>query len=391
MDRNGEFEKVKCLLEAFGEAGTPVIVFDNLRLTEAGAQEVEKLRHHFRLQQIAIMPVPVEWLRELYVFAAPEALERHRDGFPILICGVEIEQREANPKNRPPDHGILRTAKAALEIETFRLAGRQAGVESARNTRARNLTKSEARDRAAQTIAEAVWRGGRHATLKEKMSRFKGLIDRGRDLIPGFFGVPAAKRLIDAEKADVLARKNEQGTAILGAIEHDNVTRAADMARNESQAHVFCDAMSAWSENLRFGEPISLSEGHDLTNARPERMTAPALMKVAIAGDLNPADIHKNLLIERPRFEVGSLIGRMFRGHSAEFGRSAAAILKSAMATVSMGTIRTQSDSCDVLLADAALACHDLAYWTETLDRIIETGFSERIPPKIPPEATIET
>jgi hypothetical protein len=383
MRNEPDFLRTGSLLEYLGRAGVNIIIYDLELLTDDGCAEIDALRAYVNDRPNAIMAVAAAWLNDLYIFAPEDQLARYRSGFPILIRGVAIESRDANPEHRPDDHETVKAAKDALKIETFRLSSRQFGVEIARNTRSRNLTDAEARDRAKQTIATAVWRGKLQATWKEKFARFKGLIDRGRRLVKAFFGISAPKVLVAVEKADVLARKNERGIATLDDIEDDNVARARGVAWNEDHARLAYGAMTGWIEGVRSDQPISLGDGNDLTNARPERITASALMKIAIAGDLNAADIHKNLLIEQPRFEVGRLVGRLSRGYTIELPPPAAKLLKSALVTFANGRIKTQADSCDILIADAALVCYDWPYWSATLDRILDTGMSARIPRRI--------
>jgi hypothetical protein len=370
-------------MEAWGWAGTSIILYDGERLTDAGREQIKAMQDHLGDSPNETISVPAAWLKDLFVQTPADKLEQYMSGLPIVVSGVVRENQDDNPKHRPPDHEIVKTAKQALRVETFRLTGRQTGVEIARNTRARQLTEAEAKNRAVQTIATATWRGGSDTPSKKIVSHFNGLIDRGRRLAATFFNVAQPQDLTIIEQADVLARKAEHGVEILDHIEQDNIARVRGMAWNEAQARVVHGAMAGWSESVRSNKPIGLADGNDLTNARPDRMTASALMKVAIAGDLNPADIHMNFQIERPRFAVGQLIGQMSRGGTIELQAAAAKILKRALATFATGRIETQADSCDILIADAALACYDPAYWSATLDRILDTGISERIAPKI--------
>jgi hypothetical protein len=380
MRTEPEFLCTGIMLERLGKAGFSIIVYDSDLLTDEGRAEIDTLLALMNGRPNAIMAVCAAWLNDLYIFIPEDQLARYKNGFPILIRGVAIESRDANPEHRPDDHETVKAAKNALKIETFRLSSRQFGVEIARNTRSRNLTDAAARDRAKRTIATAVWRGKPQPTWKEKFARFKGLIDRGRRLVKAFFGISAPKVLVAVEKANVLARKNERGIVTLDDIEDDNVARARGVAWNEDHARLVYGAMTGWIKGVRAGQPISVADGNALNNARPERMTASMLMKVAIAGDLNPSDIHKNLLIETTRFEAGRLIGQLSRGRTIELEPQVASIVKSALATYATREIEMQADSCDILIADAALVCYDPPYWSATLDRILETGVSERIP-----------
>jgi hypothetical protein len=154
------------------------------------------------------------------------------------------------------------------------------------------------------------------------------------------------------------------------------------MAWNRERASLFTKAMEVWTKRAADEKPITVSSGRDVTNAVEERMTATALMKVAISGDLQPADIHKNLLVEKDRFAIGRLIGQLSRGRSVEIDARQAKILRHAIIKRGFGCLETQSDSMNYLLADAALTCQEIAVWMKTLDRIVATGQAEIIEPR---------
>ncbi|MGY2939570.1 hypothetical protein ACVWZ6_009172 [Bradyrhizobium sp. GM6.1] len=319
----------------------------------------------------------------------PDQLVRYRDGFPIVIRGVERKDVAIRQKHDRHDSDLAKAAKHALEIETFRLTGRQAEVELARNTRSRTLTYGEAERRAKQTVGVAAYRGEdppkfptNVPTFDRIMRLVEGLIDRGRRLVKAFFANLAPKDLIAGERADVRARMQDHGAEILHRIEEDNITRVREVAWNRARAGQFVKAMEHWAERKTCDQPITDLSGTRLTNAVEERMTGPALMKIAIAGDLQPADIHKNLLIEQDRFELGRVIGQLSRGRSIEIDTHQARILRYAIIKRGFGCLETQSDSMNWLLADAALTCRDIAAWMKTLDRVVSTGLAEKIQPQ---------
>ena len=153
-------------------------------------------------------------------------------------------------------------------------------------------------------------------------------------------------------------------------------------AWNRERAGLVTKAMETWTKRAAIEKPITISSGEDLTNALEERMTATALMKIAISGDLQPSDIHKNLLVEEDRFAIGRLIGQLSRGRPIEIDASQAKILRYAIIKRGFGCLETQSDSMNYLLADAALSCQDMAAWMKILDRIVATGLVEIIRPQ---------
>jgi len=388
-NRDPKFTELKARLERLDPPTTAVIIHDQRFTTEAGRSEIEVIQTILADRPFQTFDVPIEWLRKLYIFVPPDQFSRYRNGFPVVIRGVDREDLAIRQKHDRHDGDLVKAAKHALEIVTFRLTGRQTGVELARNSRLRALTASEAEHRARQTIGVAAYRGSARAklyaivpTFDSIMSLVDGLIDRGRRLVKAFFGIPAAKDLFVSEKADVAARVCEHGAAILEHIEDDNVDRVRGMAWNRERASQFINAMEHWAKRTTSGQPITALSGERLTNAVAERMTGPALMKIAIAGDLQPSDMHKNLLIEQDRFELGRLIGQLSRGRPIEIDAHRAKILRYAIIKRGFGCLETQSDAMNFLLADAALTCRDMADWMKTLDRIASTGVAEKLQPQ---------
>lgn len=386
---NPEFLTLKTRLETLDPPDTSVIIHDARFTTDAGRREIEAIRAFLDGRPITILNVPVEWLQRLYISVPPDQLGRYGNGFPIVIQGVQREDLLPREKHDRRDLDHVKAAKTALEVETFRLTGRQTGVEIARNTRARTLTANEAEHRAKQTIGVAAYRDKNTPklpmivpTLDTIVRLVSGLIDRGRRKVAAFFGIKTPRDLIDAEKADVLARKNEHGAGTLEHIEEDNINRVRGLAWNRERAGLFASAMEYWVTRSSSNQPITHAGAVQLTNAVAERMTATALMKIAIAGDLQPSDIHKNLLIEQDRFQVGRLIGQLSRGRTIEVDANQARILRYAIIERGFGCLETQSDSMNYLLADTALTVFDMATWMKTLDRIVATGLAEEIQPR---------
>jgi hypothetical protein len=388
-DTDLSFMDLKDRLEKLDPPTTNVLIHDRRFTTDAGRSEIEAIRTALGDRPVATFNVPVEWLRRLFIFAPPDQLARYQNGFPIVIRGVEREDVEIRQKHDRHDVDLVKSAKNALEIETFRLTGRQTEVELARNTRARNLTDSEAEHRARQAMGVAAYREKVGPKLYIVVPAFdtimvlvNGLIDRGRRLVKAFFGIAAPNDLIVAERAAVRTRMQEHGVGVLEHIEEDNIGRVRRVAWNRERAGLFTKAMEAWTKRAADKKPVTVSSGRDVTNAVEERMTATALMKVAIAGDLQPSGTHKNLLIEEDRFAVGRLIGQLSRGRSIEIDARQARILRHAIIKRGFGCLETQSDAMNYLLADAALTCQDMATWMKALDRIVATGQAEIIQPR---------
>jgi hypothetical protein len=381
MASKAESNRAAAILETYG-AKMRTIVFDPKRLTPAGEDEINHLRQTYWGEKILQIAVPLEHLQDLYIFAAPDQLARYEAGFPIVIAPVLRDDRVKNPKHRPTDTVIVKEAKNALAVEAFRLAGRQKAVELAGKTHRLNLTPAAAEDRAKAVVAEAMWRGGRDPDDDKKKSRVAGLIDRGRRLAARFFGTQKPIDRWRREARDVEERVNADGRTVLPLLEADNRERAKGMAWNEERARDFSGGMSRWNTAVVTNKPIDPADGVQVTNALEPRMTAPALMKVAISGNFDPAAVHKNLLWEQKKFEVGALLGRLDRGGAIELAPEHAAILKRAVETVRREQCETHADACDWQLIEAAARSYPPEFWTGLLDRVLASGNPETVMPK---------
>jgi hypothetical protein len=198
---NLSFVELKDRLEKLDPPTTNVLIHDRRFTTDAGRSEIEDIRAALGDRFVATFNVPVEWLRRLFIFVPPDKLAQYRNGFPIVIRGVELEDVEIRQKHDRHDGDLVKSAKQAFEIEIFRLTGRQTAVELARNT----LTDSEAEHRARQTMGVAAYREKAGSKFKIIVPTFAtimglvdGLIDRGRRLVKAFFAIPAPNDLNDA-------------------------------------------------------------------------------------------------------------------------------------------------------------------------------------------------
>jgi hypothetical protein len=386
---------VRAQLERLGAHGVPFAIFDPALIDEAGEKEVRDLARLMPTEEFAVLAVPAAVLPALLPFLAPDHREMFQAGRPLVIAPVAVEDREANAAHRPTDTQLVKAAKAALETQAFRLVTAQKAAELARNNRARLLTAAEANERAKQAIGEAVWREGSDPDGSGKIGRVEGLIDRGRRLAAAFFGVENARDVGKAETVRVANRLGESlpGSAerreIVATLERDHRERAGELADHELRAKAHEGAMGRWSGSVREDAPIAFADGLDVTNGIATRQSAPTLMRVAIDGDLNPADVHRNLETMRESFEVGRLIGRLSRGHSIELTVEQAKLLDQSLKVFESqvrgsGRPETEADGCDWYLADAALSCHDLGFWTETIARILDTGAAQTVERRVP-------
>lgn len=384
---------IRARLEFLGNRGEPFAIFDPALIDEIGETELRELVGLMLPEEFVVLAVPVAVLPTLLPLLAPDHRKMFQAGRPLVITPVAIDEHEANPRHRPADTGSVQVAKAALAVETFRLVAAQKAVELARNTESRLLTAAEAEERAREAIGEAVWRGGADPEGGLKIGRVEGLIDRGRRLATEFFSVQSARDVGKIEMnriADKLETSKIGSTGrgkIAAALERDHREQAGGLADHELRAVTHDRAMARWSTSAREGRPIAFADGLDVTNGIATRQSAPALMRVAIDGDLNPAEVHRNMETMRETFEVGLLIGRLGRGRSIELKPEHAKILVQSLHVFASqlhgsGRPETEADGCAWYLADAALNCHDLGFWNGTIARILETGAAETIEPR---------
>lgn len=382
-------------LRLLGSRGEPFAVFDPALIDEAGESEVRDLVRLMPADEFIVLAFPAALLTTLLPFLAPDHREMFLTGRPLVIAPIVVDEREPNPRHRPVDTGPVQAAKAALAVQTFRLLTAQEATEFARNNQARLLTDEEAIRRAREAITEAVWRDGSDPDGAGKAKRLKGLIDRGRRPAANFFGVENPRDVGRAEVDRITERlgTSSPGTAqrreITDALARDHLERVGGLADHELRAVTHERAMARGSASLRGGKPIEFADGQDITNGIATRQSAPALMRAAIDGDLNPADVHRNLATMRDNFEVGRLIGRLGRKQSVELTLGQAKILIQSLDVFGSqlhgtGKPETEADGCAWYLADAALSCHDLGFWNETIARILETGAAETVEPRVP-------
>lgn len=375
-----------------GSRGEPFAIFDPALIDEAGESEVRDLIRLMPSEEFVLLAVSAKSLPALLPFLAPDHRAMFRAGRPLVIAPIAVDDRKANPRHRPVDTGPVQAAKTALAVQTFRLLTAQEATEFARNNQARLLTDAEAIRRAREAIGEAVWRDGSDPDGAGKAKRLKGLIDRGRRPAANFFGVENPRDVGQAEVDRIAERlgTSSPGSAqrreITDALARDHLERAGGLADHEQRALMHERAMTRWSASLRAGEPIEFADGLDVANGIATRQSAPTLMRVAIDGDLNPGEVHRNLETMSESFEVGRLIGRLSRGRSIELKPEQAKILVQSLDVFASqvhgsGEPETEADGCAWYLADAALRCHDLGFWNRTIARILETGAAETIEP----------
>lgn len=388
-------ELVRTRLEQLGLRGKPFTIFDPELIDDAGQEEVCQLACLLAPDEFALLAVPVAALPTVLPVLAHDHSDILRAGRALVIFPVPVENREANAAHRPDDTQPLKAAKIALAAQAFRLLMAQKEVEFARNNRARQLTEDEIEERAKEAIGEAVWRDGRDPDGMGKARRLRGLIDRGRRLAAKFFGVEKPRDVGHAEAdrvADRLASSlpgSAERKEITATLDRDHREQARGLADHELRAVAHERAMAQWSASVREGRPIDVADGRAVTNGNPTRQPAHVLMRVAIGGDLNPADVHRNLETMRDNFEVGRLIGLLNRGNSIELTAEQARMLGRSLQVFESqvrgsGRPETEADGCAWYLADAALSCHDLGFWNETIARILETGAAETIGPRAP-------
>ncbi len=382
-------------LEHLGSQGEPFAIFDPALIDDAGQAEVRDLARVLSPEKFVVLAVPAAVLPALLPSLAHDHSQAFMQGRPLVIHPIGLEIRDENPSHRPVDTDRLKTAKTALAVHTFRIVSAQTALELARSVQQDRAAAVEAGKCARERVEDAVWRGGADPDGAGKMRRFDGLIDRGRLLAPTFFGVDKAGEVARAEEHRIAGRIEAFDPDAPGAeditamLEQDNFDRLRHLADHELRAKAHEGAMARWSASVREGKPIEGADGLDVANGIVRRQSAPDLMRVAIDGDLNPAEVHRNLETMREAFEVGRLIGRLSRGCSIELAVGQAKILILSLHIFASqlhetGKPETEADGCAWFLADAALACHDLGFWNATVARILDTGEAETVAPQAP-------
>ncbi|KAB0678445.1 hypothetical protein [Aureimonas leprariae] len=340
---------------------------------------------------IGIIAVPAEYVPQMSNFLAVGTVQAaFEEGRPLLCYAIKRTEMMPNSSSRPVDTSLVSDAKSALEISAFTLAARQQAVELSRNTRNRSVTNREARDRAELKIAAAIWQGGVDQDETAKVSRFRGLLDRGRRRVAQFFGFAQARDLAKREAASVLARLADGKTA--DDVENDILRRAETFARDESRTLSHERAMYRWNRNADVGRPIDAADLIDIVNGLPDRQKSYDLMRLAINADRNPADVHRNLENFRAEFDLGRRIGRLMRGEEIGVSPDDARLLAYALHAARQSAVEnklpeTEADACNLYLADAMLeACAESGWWLALINRTLTSGVGARVSPADFPE-----
>lgn len=335
---------------------------------------------------IAIIALPSEYLPQMSTFLAVASVQTaFGEGRPLLCYAIRRTEVAPNPSSRPVDTSLVAKAKAALETSTFTLVAQQQAVELSRNTRNRAIENKEARQRAEEKVAAAVRREGINLDDTAQGSRFRGLLDRGRRTVARFFGLSHARDVARKEALVVDARLSDGKT--VESLEADIQCRGQAFAGNEARAVRHERAMYRWNRNVEEGRPIDPADLIDIVNGLPDRQRAYDLMRIAVAGDLNPADTHRNLENMRDRFDLGHRIGKLMRGGDIDVSPEDAMILAYALHFTRQSAVEnklpeTDADACNVYLADAMMEAYPKSgWWLALINRILTNGTGERVSP----------
>ena len=371
---------IRATLEGVGSG--PVLIYDPRRLDDDGRQEMRDIVHQLGDRPIPALALHLETLDALFITLPPDRLKSYADGRPVVIFPIIRDEREPNPHHRPFDTVAVKAAKTALSIGTFRVVAAQTEVELASNTRAREATRGAAQDLAVLKIGRAIWRGGHDLHDDGKRKLVQGLLDRASRIVATFMRVKKGAHVARAEAERVRERLDGAGQAaatVMNEIEEDHVAQVGNLVDNQTRAIAHERAMERWSAAVRDGLPMSRAEAIEICNAHADRMASHDLMRIAIAGDLNPADVHRNRETSRQEFEVGRILGRLRRNQDITLEVSHAEILAPTFQIFAEQRLVTERDACAYLLAAEALSCRDLRSWHGILTRISETSAAETV------------
>ena len=107
-----KFTELKARLERLDPPTTNVIIHDQRFTTEAGHSEIVAIQATLAGLPFQTFDVPVEWLGKLYIFVPSDQLARYRNGFPIVIRGVEREDVTIRQKHDRHDGDLVKAAIA---------------------------------------------------------------------------------------------------------------------------------------------------------------------------------------------------------------------------------------------------------------------------------------
>lgn len=359
-----------------------VFVLHNWRFGQAGLNEAMAMARVLieEGQRVAVLVFDAEYFKKLAIGIAPDHEHDFRAGRPIAVSPGYREARPKHPRNRPDDTVLVEASKTALEVTAFGLAAAQTTVELARNTRRVTLTPAAAGEKALETLSTAI--SPKEGAVAEvgSLNRLKGLIDRGRRIFQRLFPMQRARDVALVYKSEAEAKLASGAT--LETIEAGNLELLQALDGQEERTRKREGAMYRWNRNVDEDQPVDAADLRELTNAFIDRESAVELMRVAIAGDINPADTHGNLKTMRRTFAAGRKIGVLLRGQPITVTVEDALEIEAAIATVRSQRLETQKDGCYYYLADALGRCEDPLAWPELAGRIVASGRSEIVLPQ---------
>ena len=383
-ERNN-LENIRAKLESLGIG--PIVIYDPRSIGEDIILEMCDIARHLGERPITSLGLYLESLDALSIVLPLDQRDSYAAGRPVVIYPVIREDREPNPTHRPVDTPAVKSAKRALAIGTYRLLAGQTEVELARVTRNREPSRAQARDLAVLTIGRAIWREGRDLHDDGKIKLVEGLVDRASRIVADFMGVKKPTHVSRADATRTRERIRNAGrdvSTIIGEIDEDHRDRASALFDNQVRAIAHDRAMERWSAAVRDGQPISRPQAIEICNGYSDRAPASELMRIAIAGDLNPADVHRNQETARMQFEVGRLLGRLRREQSITLSASHAQALAPTFNVFyrqrledGRPNLKSEKHACDYMLAEEALTYCDFRAWDEVLTRILATGVAE--------------
>ena len=203
----------------------------------------------------------------------------------------------------------------------------------------------------------------------------KGLIDRARRLAADFFKV-TAPRHAERHFADRTRDRLRKGAAV-DIVEADHIAQLRTFDRHESRTVTREGAMQRWARNADADQSIEPGDMREIANAHLDRQDASDLMRVAIDGTLNPADVQGHSQLMREAFETGRKVGLVLRGQPVMLTVTDAGHMRNAITMASRQIVETDEDAAYFYLADALARFRDPFEWLRIADRILASKTPE--------------
>lgn len=372
-------EHCRNALEAIIKLRSPIVLY-NWKFGHDGLEEAKTLARVLMEDKssVFIMRMDEGYLEDLYISLPFDEVQAFEAGRAVVVSSIGREDRPLNSPNRPVDTPLIHEAKVALQVTAFRLRAMQKVVELWRAAAGRNpVSPRRATEKATKTLLGLDPSDIEVLDTHPLLRWFNGLIDRARRLAADFFQV-AAPRQAERHFAERTAERLTKGDDP-DLVEADHIAQLRTFEMHEERAVVREGAMQRWSRDVEDERPIGASDMREIANAHRERQSARELMRVAIDGSLNPADVqgHSQLMVRA--FKAGRKVGLVLRGHPVMLTVADATQIRKAITVARHQILETDEDAAYFYLADALARFPDPFEWLRIADNILASKTPEMV------------